>query len=250
MNKDFEGKRVLITGATRGIGRATAALFADRGATVIGTGRTEIEPMYRPSYLTHYVACDFTNDEQVEHLCKDISEFGHLDVLVQNAGINVNNPIWNVQNTDFESILRVNLVAPFSIATAVCRVMRQQQIAGWPSGHIVNIGSIWGSTGKSGRSVYSATKGALAAMTRSMTADMAPHGVLVNTVSPGFTKTELTDRTVTPDEQVEIAKTIPLGRFASPAEIARLVVFLCSRENTYITGQDIHIDGGFHNVRV
>jgi len=244
MSLDFTGKTAIVTGATRGIGKAIASQLQGRGARVIGTGKIRFPKC--PAWLDRYVRCDFNNAQHILQMCEGfLHTLDRLDVLVQNAGTNVNAPIWKIETDTINMLMRVNLIAPFSIARAACRVMQRQG----HGGHIVNIGSIWAETGKTGRSVYAATKAGLAGMIRAMAADMAPHGVLVNMVSPGFTQTELTDRTLTTQKQRELALQIPLGRFAQPVEIARLVVWLCSDENTYITGQNITIDGGFHNVR-
>lgn len=245
MTGNFDGQVVVVTGATRGIGKAIAVQFKDRGAAVIGTGKSRLTKC--PVWLDDYIRVDFNRPALVEKFCHEcIARFDRLDVLVQNAGINVNDPIWNVAPTNLMNIIYVNLLAPFHIAKATAQLMQHQN----GGGRIVFIGSIWAETGKTRRSVYSATKAGLAGLTRSMAADLAPHGVLVNMVSPGFTKTQLTDQTLTTHEQKEFSLEVPLRRFAEPAEIARLVLWLSSWENTYITGQNIHIDGGFHNVRV
>lgn len=236
--------KVLVTGATRGIGAAIARWFKEQGAEVIGTGRTRLPDA--PLWLNQYVRCDQGNMGHVEQFCEGyLSVIGRLDALVLNAGTNVNNPVWKIRPADVTTLMNVNLLSPLYIAQATCRLMMHQH----DGGRIVVIGSIWAGTGKGKRVVYSMTKAGLGGMVRSLAADMSPHGVLVNMVSPGFTRTTLTDATVSAQEQSKIVRTIPLRRFAEPADIAELVGWLCSPANTYVTGQNFTIDGGFHNVR-
>ena len=144
---------------------------------------------------------------------------------------------------DLDRITAVNYTAPYLISRAASRVMLRGG-----GGRIVNIGSIWSLVTKPGRSAYSASKAGLAGMTRSAAVDLAREGVLVNCVSPGFVLTDLSRSTMSESERRTLAEVVPVGRFAEPAEIAPLVLFLCSDANTYITGQNIAIDGGFTNV--
>ncbi|NLV46687.1 MAG: SDR family oxidoreductase, partial [Candidatus Hydrogenedentes bacterium] len=161
-------------------------------------------------------------------------------VLVNNAGTNRLNPIDQVATQDLDALLSINLRAPLLLCREVGRTMKEARY-----GRIINIASIWSVITKPGRVVYTATKTGLAGMTKTVAADLAPYGVLVNAVSPGFINTELTKMTLPLEEQERLAAQVPLGRFAEPEEIARVVLFLASRENSYLTGQNIVVDGGF-----
>lgn len=244
--KDFVGKTVLVTGGTRGIGAAIAGAFAEQGAELVVTGRdpdrvAELNALGQPH--RRYIATDFADRASLDVFLGEIEQFERLDACVNNAGINIINSIEDVRPEDLDRITAVNYTAPYLICRAASRVMLRGG-----GGRIVNIGSIWSLVAKRGRSAYAASKAGLAGMTRAVAIDLAPEGVLVNCVSPGFVLTDLSHSTMSDGERDTLAETVPVGRFAEPAEIAPLVLFLCSDANTYITGQNIAIDGGFTNV--
>lgn len=247
---DFRGKTVLVTGATRGIGAAIAKDFRDAGADLVltGTHREKLRELREVTDSsgttnTRYVHADFRNNESLQGFLEEIRALPRIDVCVNNAGINRNNLIMDMKDEDYRDIMRVNLEAPALICREVGRRMQRAC-----SGRIVNIGSIWTVISKAGRGVYAATKAGLAALTRTLAVDLAPYNVLVNTVSPGFTMTELTEAMLTSDEIAQLAAQVPLHRFAEPPEMAKVVLFLASDLNTYLTGQNIVVDGGFTSV--
>ena len=148
-----------------------------------------------------------------------------------------------VNDVDYKEMLSINMNAPFSICRFLATKMKQQQY-----GRVVNIASIWGVISKQKRSVYTITKNAVIGLTKNMAIELAGYGVIVNSVSPGFTMTDLTSKNLPMDEMKSISAQIPAGRFAEPYEIANIILFLCSKENSYMTGQNIVVDGGFTNV--
>lgn len=242
---DFSGKTVLITGGTRGIGAAMAQAFEQAGARLILTGShaDQVERLNQElpqGSRRTYVAADFSQDASLQEFLEYVAGLERLDVCVNNAGINRLGPIWELPARDYLDIQRVNLEAPFLISRQACRLMRRQNC-----GRIVNIASIWSVITKPGRVSYTTTKAGLAGMTRTLAVDMAPHNILVNTVSPGFVETDLTKSTNTPQEIEAMAAQVPAGRLAQPQEIARVVLFLASDLNTYLTGQNLVVDGGF-----
>jgi 3-oxoacyl-[acyl-carrier protein] reductase len=243
---DFSGKTVLVTGATRGIGEAIGTFFIERGATAILTG-ADGENVARlnadaPDAVT-YLQADFTDDSSLEALLNKIKSLERLDVCVNNAGINVIKRLEEVDISDFDRVTSVNYRAPYLISQAAASVMTRGG-----GGRIVNVASIWSVATKEGRSPYCASKAGLAGMTRAIATDLARHNILVNAISPGFVQTELTRQSLSESEMEQLAAQVPLGRFAEPDEIARMVGFLASEENTYLTGQNIVVDGGFTNV--
>jgi NAD(P)-dependent dehydrogenase (short-subunit alcohol dehydrogenase family) len=235
---NFENKTVLVTGATRGIGAAIAAEFRAAGAKVIGTGtRADSSGLF-----DDYFQADFGDVEQIR-ACADFVRRAEPDVLINNAGINKNLPFTEIDPLEFQRIQQVNVFAPFSLCQAVIPSMQRK---GW--GRIVNISSIWGKIGKEHRASYSASKFALDGLTLSLAAEHAADGILANCVAPGFTDTELTHKMLGDEGIRKILSTVPIRRMAGVEEIAKFVVWLGSPENSYITGQNIAIDGGFSRV--
>jgi len=234
-------KVAVITGGTRGIGAAMVAAFYSSGFTVYYTGKSEPKTPIHPG-TAHFIPLDLLDEDSVAGVCLAMRA-GELrpDVLVNNAGINIIEPIDILQDDSWESVIQVNLTGAMKLGRAAAQGM----MSGGVAGRILNISSIWGVVSRGGRAAYSAAKTGLIGMTRAMALDLAPHGILVNALCPGFTDTELTRASLELTEIAEIEKRIPLGRMARVEEIARGALFLCSGRNTYITGQTLVIDGGF-----
>ena len=235
---NFENKTVLVTGATRGIGASIATAFLTAGAKVIGTGTNEASS----GSFDEYFQADFTDVDQIG-ACADFVRRTEPDVLINNASINKNLSFVEIDPIMFQRIQLVNVFAPFSLCQAAIPSMKRK---GW--GRIVNISSIWGKIGKEHRAAYSASKFALDGLTLSLAAEHAADGILANCVAPGFTDTELTQKMLGEEGIRKILTTVPIRRMANVEEIARFVVWLSSPENSYITGQNIAIDGGFSRV--
>jgi 3-oxoacyl-[acyl-carrier protein] reductase len=216
--------KALITGASRGIGAAIVSELKNQGIEIIAPKRSELD-LSQPDSIAAYIA-----------LHKD---FG-IDILINNAGISILNDVQNINDKDWQTIIQVNLTAPMQLIKGFSPAMKT---AGW--GRIVNISSIFSLVTREKRSAYSVTKAGLNALTRSAALEFAPYGILVNAVCPGYVGTELTFANNSPEQLAAVAASIPLQRLAEPDEIAKLVVFLCSQDNTYLTGQSIIIDGGF-----
>ena len=216
--------RALITGGSRGIGKAAAKLFADRGYEVILPTRQEL---------------DLLDGNSVDRFVERIS-LESIDTVVNNAGINEIDLLENVSDAQLEQMLMTDLISPIRLLRGLIPQLRKS-----PAGRIVNIGSVWAVVSKQGRSIYSAAKNGLHGITNALAIELSEAGILVNTVCPGFTRTELTRKNNTPEQIAQLSCQIPLGRMAEPEEIAKLIYFLGSVENTYITGQKIVIDGGY-----
>ncbi len=250
MKIDFQGQTVLITGATRGMGKQFAADFAGLGANLIltGTDQDKIDALNREASrdqqaTKRYYAVDFTKGDSTTSFIEAINTYKKIDVCINNAGINRINFIGEVLLQDWKDMLNVNLEAPFLVTRAVSALMKRNGY-----GRIVNIASIFGVISKAKRSVYTTTKFALRGLTTTSAIDLAPYNILVNAVSPGFVLTELTRSILSEKEMKDLASQVPLGRFAEPEEISRVVLFLASSANTYLTGQNIVVDGGFTDV--
>jgi len=239
MPLNMEGKKVIVTGASRGIGAEIARAYHESGAEVIGTRTQDASPNGR---CDSWVTVDFTNDIQTLRFVDALREI-QPDVLINNAGINKIGPFAEIGLHDFLQIQKVNVVAPFLLSQAVIPAMAAKR---W--GRIVNISSIWGKISKEFRATYSASKFALDGITAAISAEHARDGIMANCVSPGFTRTELTERVLGADEMSELSSIVPARRFAEPSEIAKFVLWLGSEENTYLTGQNIALDGGFTRV--
>lgn len=214
----------LVTGGSRGIGLATAVSLRALGYDVRTPGRDELD-LLDPASIDRYIAAH-ANDG--------------VSVLVNNAGINPIEPFDAITPENWSATLQTNLTAPLRLTQGFAPGMKA---AGW--GRVVNIASIWAVVTKTGRASYASSKTALLGLTRSSAVELAPHGVLVNAVCPGFVETELTRANNTPAQLAAVATAVPLGRLARPEEIAKVVAFLASADNTYITGQAIVADGGY-----
>jgi 3-oxoacyl-[acyl-carrier protein] reductase len=244
---DFAGQTVLVTGATKGIGKSVAELFVNRGAQVIATGTSEIAP-YSPFFNQSdgqviYCQADFSTREGINMFLQKLKKLPKIDVCVNNAGINILSSVGEVKEEDYDKMLSINLNAPFSICKQVVSFMMDQRY-----GRIVNIASIWSVLSRARRTTYSITKNGIVGLTKNLSVELASYGIMVNAVSPGFTLTELTKKNLSNEEIEKLSNEIPVGRLSEPIEVANLILFLCSRENSYLTGQNIIIDGGFTNV--
>lgn len=239
MGQKLSGLKALVTGGTRGIGLAVAKRLHDNGATVVATG-TRQDAHIPEGFL--YKAVNFLDHETTNDFIEEVREM-NIDILINNAGINKISKFENIDPNDFDNIQQVNVRAPFLLCRTAIPGMKKK---GW--GRIVNISSIFGKVSKEYRGSYSASKFALDGMTASLAAEVAKYGILANCVSPGIIDTELT-RTILGEKGIaEIISQIPIGRLGKAEEIAAFVVWLASPENTYITGQNIAIDGGFTRV--
>lgn len=231
----FKGKKVFVTGASRGIGRAIAMAFQDQGAFVIGTGTRVVDGA---DGCNEYFQADFADLQQI-YRCADFVREAEPDILVNNAGINKIAPFVEIDPEDFRRIQQVNVFAPFCLCQAAIPGMKRR---GW--GRVVGISSIWGIVSKEFRAAYSASKFALDGLTLALSHEHAADGILANCVAPGFIDTELTRRVLGDEQIVRLLGGVPTRRLGMPEEIARLVVWLGSPENTYLTGQNIAVDGG------
>ncbi|MBW1804025.1 MAG: SDR family oxidoreductase [Deltaproteobacteria bacterium] len=241
MKIDFDGHVVLVTGATRGM----VMRFAEDFST--GTKTREIEALNgeaREKGLKRIYYCvDFRDHESTATFLDALGKYEKIDVCVNNAGTNKIEYIDKTDPEDFEDIMKVNLRAPYLVLREVSPIMKKNRY-----GRIVNISSIWGVISREKRSMYSTTKFGINGLTVSASNDLAPYNILVNSVSPGFIMTELTRRILNEKEMEELALQVPVRRFAEPEEISRIVLFVTSRQNTFMTGQNLIVDGGFVNV--
>jgi 3-oxoacyl-[acyl-carrier protein] reductase len=235
-------KVALVTGASRGIGEACARALAEAGYRVAIHYSTSSE---RAEKLATELAGSqiFKADLAVAEECSDLirrvqKEMGRIDVLVNNAGIAIDQIITFAKADDFEKVLAVNLKAAFHLCKAISKVMIRQK-----GGRIINISSIVGHTGNAGQSMYAATKGAITSFSMSLAKDLASAGILVNCVAPGFIDTDMT-RELPEEVRTALLKSIPLGRLGTGPEVAAAVTFLASEGASYITGTTIHVNGG------
>ena len=248
MFASLEGKKALVTGASRGIGRAIAIALAEAGADVAvnyagsasaaAETAAAVEALGRKALL---VQADVGKPDAFEDMVGKVLEaFGTIDILVNNAGITRDNLIMRMKEEDFDQVIETNLKGVFNGIKAVTRPMMKQR-----SGRIINISSVVGSTGNAGQANYAAAKAGVIGLTKTAARELASRGITVNCVAPGFIETDMTDK-LSDEIRTQMAGQIPLGRFGQAAEVAAVVRFLASDAASYITGQTIHVDGGMY----
>jgi 3-oxoacyl-[acyl-carrier protein] reductase len=242
------GKSALVTGASRGIGRAIALNLAEAGADVVvnyaGNAQAAdevvglIEAMGRQAFK---VQADVSSAEQTEGLVKQtLDRFGKLDILINNAGITRDNLIMRMKEAEFDEVIATNLKGVFNLIKAASRPMMKQRY-----GRIVNLSSVVGVLGNAGQANYVASKAGVIGLTKSAARELASRNITVNCVAPGFIETDMTGKLTDAMKQQMLGQ-IPLARFGQPADVAGMVRFLVSDEAAYMTGQTLHIDGGMY----
>lgn len=242
----IEGKVALITGATRGIGKAIALQLASQGAVVIGTATSESGAATISAYLAEAgtgkgMVLNVTDSDSVASTLKElVSEFGAPTILVNNAGITKDNLLMRMKDEEWDAVIDTNLNSIFRLTKGCLRGMTK---AKW--GRVVNISSVVGSMGNMGQTNYAATKAAVEGFSRSMAREVASRNITVNSIAPGFIATDMTN--ALGEDQKDMLRTqIPLQRLGAPEDIAALVGFLVSDAGSYITGETIHVNGGMY----
>ena len=246
MNPKFDGQVALVTGASRGIGAAIALELAVRGLKVIGTATTDEGAARVTTMLSAHAACrgatlDVNNAAAVDALVDAIvKEHGGLHVLVNNAGITRDMLAMRLKDEDWDAVLDTNLKAVFRMSRAVMRTMMKQR-----HGRIISITSVVGAAGNPGQANYAAAKAGVAGMTRALARELGSRGITVNCVAPGFIETDMT-ASLPEEQQKALLGQIPLGHLGKPADIAHAVAFLASPQASYVTGQELHVNGGMY----
>ena len=242
MKIDLTGKVALVTGSTRGIGRAIAGRLAECGATLAIVGRDQAKADAVAAEIgggAKGFACDISDSAQVQALVESVEKaLGGCDILVNNAGITKDNLMLRMKDEDWNAVLETNLRSAFvAIRTAQRGMMKKR----W--GRIINIASVVGVIGNAGQANYAASKAGLIGLSKSVAKELASRNVLCNVEAPGFIKTDMTDA-MAPEAVAKLSAQIPLDRFGSPEDIAGAVAFLASDHAAYITGQVLTVDGG------
>lgn len=242
----LNGKIALVTGASRGIGRAIAETLVARGAIVIGTATSDAGASAISAYLGDKgrgYALDVASKTSIETLLANIqADFGDIDILVNNAGITRDNLLMRMKDDEWQDIIDTNLTSLFRMSKSVLRPMMKKR-----QGRIINVGSVVGSMGNAGQTNYAAAKAGVIGFTKSMAREVASRGITVNTVAPGFIETDMTNA-LNDDQRAAILTQVPAGRLGEPREIAATVAFLASDDAAYITGETLHVNGGMYMI--
>lgn len=239
----MQGKIALVTGATRGIGKAIAEELVSKGATVIGTATSEKGAETISTYLGENgkgFVLNVTDENSIDELLKQIkAEFGDVDILVNNAGITRDGLLMRMKDSDWFDIIQTNLTSVYRLSKAVLRPMMKK------GGRIITIGSVVGSMGNPGQTNYCAAKAGLIGFSKSLAKEVASRGITVNVVAPGFIATDMTDE-LNEDQKNAILSQIPSGELGLPKDIAKAVAFLASDDARYINGETLHVNGGLY----
>lgn len=245
-NLSLTGKVALVTGASRGIGRAIAETLVEAGAVVIGTATSEKGAAAIQEYLGDKgfgLVLNVTDSESVTKLFASIKEkVGDVDILVNNAGITRDNLLMRMKDDEWQDTIDTNLTSLFRLSKPVMRTMMKKRF-----GRIINIGSVVGTMGNAGQVNYSAAKAGLIGFTKSLAREVASRQITVNAIAPGFIQTDMTDE-LTEEQQKAIMSQVPMERLGQAQEIANAVLFLASDSAAYITGETLHVNGGMYMV--
>ena len=242
----FEGQVALVTGASRGIGAAIALELARKGVKVIGTATTEAGAAKITDALAAFPGCvgrtlDVTQGTEGEALVDAVvKEHGGLQILVNNAGITRDNLAMRMKDDEWDAVMEANLKGVFRMSRAVMRTMMKQRY-----GRIVNITSVVGASGNPGQANYAAAKAGVAGMTRALARELGSRNITVNCVAPGFIETDMTAG-LQEEQQKALLGQIPLGHLGKPADVAHAVAYLASPQASYVTGQELHVNGGMY----
>ncbi len=244
---NMDGKIALVTGASRGIGKAIAETLGNAGATVIGTATTDKGADAISAYMADAgiagkgMVLNVTEPESIDKLIKNINaDYKRVDVLVNNAGITRDTLLMRMKDEDWDAIINTNLTSIFRLSKAVLRGMMKAR-----AGRIISISSVVGASGNAGQTNYAAAKAGIVGFSKSMAREVGARGITVNVVAPGFIDTDMT-RELSDDQKTALLGNIPLNRLGKPSEIAGAVLFLASDLGAYITGETIHVNGGMY----
>lgn len=240
----MQGKIALVTGATRGIGRAVAEELVSKGAFVIGTATTEKGAESISAYLGEKgkgLVLNVADQASIDAVLEQIKqEFGDIDILVNNAGITRDNLLMRMKDEEWFDILQTNLSSVYHLSKAMLRTMMKKRF-----GRIINIGSVVGSMGNAGQTNYCAAKAGLIGFSKALAKEVASRGITVNVVAPGFIATDMTD-VLSEELKNNLLTQIPAGRLGEPKDIAKAVAFLASEDASYINGTTLHVNGGMY----
>ncbi|MGB5275823.1 MAG: 3-oxoacyl-ACP reductase FabG [Gammaproteobacteria bacterium] len=247
MSNSLQGEIALVTGASRGIGKAIAQRLAADGATVIGTATTDKGAEAISDYLKDSggkgMCLNVADDESVASVIKQITDtYGAISILVNNAGITRDNLLMMMKPEQWDDVINTNLTSVYRCSKSVLRSMMKAR-----KGRIINIASVVGSTGNPGQTNYSATKAGLLGFTKSLAREIGSRNITVNAVAPGFIDTDMT-RELGDEQRDALIAQIPLNKLGDPADIANAVAFLASSQAAYITGETLHVNGGMYMV--
>jgi len=245
----LDGKVVLVTGASRGIGQAIALALGGAGATVIGTSTSEVgadkisKTFTNKNIIGKGMILNVTDNNQIVELINTISkDYGSVDILINNAGITRDNLLLRMKEEEWHEIMNTNLASVYKMSKAVLRGMIKKK-----AGRIISIASVVGAMGNAGQTNYAAAKAGIMGFTKSLAREVGARGITVNTVAPGFIQTDMTE--ALPEDQREVlAAQIPMGRLGTVDEVAQTVLFLASDNGSYITAQTLHVNGGMYTV--